>query len=123
MLTVANAIDSLAPESPIFKVMMRAKRSPQVKYHNIIGVLQNPSLLQRQIGPGDGVVPLSSAQLDGVESEVIIDAEHTTLHMTGQATFEVRRILLEHLQQVDSRDRLATRQGGSAATVPVGSAK
>jgi hypothetical protein len=107
LLTAANAIDSLAPESAIFPVMMRAKQAPGVKYHNIIGVLQKPSLLQRQVGPGDGIVELASARIPGVESELIVDADHTTIHMTGRTIFEVRRILLEHLQEIDSQDRLA----------------
>ncbi len=109
LLTVASAIDSLAPDSPIFPVMMRAKRAPGVKYHNIIGVLKNPSFLQRQVGPGDGIVQISSARMDDVESELIIDADHTSIHMTGKAIFEVRRILLEHMQQVDANDRVANR--------------
>jgi pimeloyl-ACP methyl ester carboxylesterase len=108
LLTAANAIDSLAPESAIFPVMMRAERAPGVKYHNIIGVLQKPSLLQRQVGPGDGIVELASARIPDVESELIVDADHTTIHMTGKTIFEVRRILLEHLQELDSRDRLAS---------------
>ena len=109
LLTAANAIDSLAPESPIFPVMMRARRSPQVKYHNIVGVLKDPSFLTSQAGRGDGVVSYESAHMDDVESELIVNAEHTAIHMTGKAIFEVRRILLEHLEQVDSEDRLAMR--------------
>ncbi len=107
LLTVANAIDSLAPESPIFPVMLHANRSPNVKYHNIIGVLEDPTFIQRKIGRGDGVVAYDSAHMDDVESEVIIDSEHTVMHMTGEAIYEVRRILLEHLQEVDSADRIA----------------
>ncbi len=109
MLTVSNAIDSLAPESPIFPVMLRAKRSPNVKYHNIIGVLQNPSFLYPS-GRSDGIVDIQSARMDDVESELIVDAEHTTIHMIGTTIFEVRRILLEHLQEVDADDRIAERQ-------------
>lgn len=45
--------------------------------------------------------------MDDVESELIVDAEHTTIHMTGKTIFEVRRILLEHLQSIDSEDRVA----------------
>ena len=106
LLTVANAIDSLAPESPIFPVMMRAKRAPGVKYHNIIGVLENPSLLRGR-GRGDGIVDYASAKMDDVESELIVDSDHTNIHMTGKTIFEVRRILLEHLEEVDSKDRVA----------------
>lgn len=107
MLTVANAIDSLAPESPIFPVMMRAKRSPGVKYHNIVGVLENPSIITSRAGRGDGVVDFDSAHMDDVESEVIVDADHTKIHMTPKAIFEVRRILLEHVKSIDSQDRVA----------------
>lgn len=109
MLTVANAIDSLAPESPIFPVMMRAKRSPEVKYHNIIGVLENPSLITSRVGRGDGIVDYDSAHMDDVESELVVDSEHTRIHMTPKAIFEVRRILLEHLGEVDVNDRIAQR--------------
>ncbi|MEM9825190.1 MAG: alpha/beta fold hydrolase [Planctomycetota bacterium] len=107
LLTMANAIDSLAPESPIFPVMLRAQRSPQVKYHNIIGVLENPSLITGRVDRGDGVVEYASARMDDVESELVVDAPHTTIHMTPKSIFEVRRILLEHLREVDSQDRVA----------------
>ncbi len=116
LLTVANAIDSLAPESPIFPVMMRAQRSPDVKYHNIIGVLEDPSFLQRKVGVGDGVVTVESARVDDAVSESIVDAEHTVIHMTGEAIFEVRRILLEHLREIDSRDRVARLDGEGEET-------
>ena len=107
LLTVANAIDSLAPESPIFPVMQRARYSPRVKFHNIIGVIEDPSFVQRRIGRGDGIVNYASAKMDDVESELVVDAEHTKVHMTGKSIYEVRRILLQHLQEVDSNDRVA----------------
>ncbi|WP_186775858.1 esterase/lipase family protein [Rubripirellula tenax] len=107
LLTVANAIDSLAPESPIFPVMMRAKHAPGVKYHNIIGVLENPTLITGRTEKGDGVVEYASAHMEDTESELIVDAPHTSVHMTPKAVFEVRRILLEHLQEIDGKDRVA----------------
>ena len=107
MLTVANAIDSLAPESPIFPVMLRAKRSPNVKYHNIIGDLKDPKFFERRTGRGDGVVALASARMNDVESELSVDAPHTKIHMTGEAIFEVRRILMQHLDEIDANDRVA----------------
>ncbi len=107
LLTEANAIDSLAPESPIFPVMLRAKKSSDTKYHNIIGVLKDPPLLAGPNHKGDSIVAYASAHMDDVESELIVDADHVSLHMTGQAIFEVRRILLEHLREVDSQNRIA----------------
>jgi len=106
LLTVANAIDSLSPESPIFPVMLRAKRATGVKYHNIIGVLEDPSFFVPR-GRNDGVVAYESATMDDVESELIVNADHTSIHMTPKAIFEVRRILLEHLEEVDADDRVA----------------
>lgn len=113
LLTVANALDSLAPESPIFPVMMRAKKNPEVKYHNVIGVLKNSSLLSRRNQRGDGVVDYGSATMTDVESELIVDANHTDVHMIGKTIFEVRRILLKHLAEIDWEDRVA-RDGESS---------
>jgi len=107
LLTEANAVDSLATDSPIFPVMLRAKKSPRVKYHNIIGVLDDPPILLGARHRGDGVVDYASAKMNDTESELIIDATHTKLHMTGKAIFEVRRILLEHLREIDTKDRIA----------------
>lgn len=107
LLTASNAIDSLAADSPIFPVMMRAKKAEGVKYHNIIGVVEKRGLFGNTTKKGDGVVELASATMDDVESEVIINAEHTIIHTTDKAILEVRRILLEHLQEVDQNVRFA----------------
>ncbi|QDV64436.1 Alpha/beta hydrolase family protein [Crateriforma conspicua] len=107
LLTEATAIDSLAPESPIFEVMLAADRSPQTRYHNIIGVLKDPPLIVGSKHKGDGVVEYASATMNDVESELVVDADHVSLHMTGQAIFEVRRILLKHLQEFDAKNRVA----------------
>jgi len=107
LITEANAVDSLAPDSPIFPVLLRAKTSPDIRYHNIIGVLNDPPMLAGRGYKGDGVVEYVSAKMEDVQSELIIDASHTSIHMTGKSIFEVRRILLQHLDEVDSEDRLA----------------
>ncbi len=49
--------------------------------------------------PGDGVVPYSSAHLEGVDSELVVPADHFTVHHHPLAVLEVRRILLEHLKE------------------------
>ena len=121
LLTEANAIDSLAPDSPIFPVMLRAEKAPDVKYHNIIGVLENPSWLNGRKSRGDGVVEYASARMDDVESELIVDADHTSIHVTGTAIFEVRRILLEHLHEIDARDRVALQKAMDTDLSPVAS--
>lgn len=112
LMTAANAIDSLSADGPIFPVMLKARKSPDVKFHNIIGVVESRSFLGRQAKPSDGVVELASARMDDVASELIVDAEHTMIHTTDRAILEVRRILLEHLGDVDQNTRLA---GGETA--------
>jgi len=107
LMTTANAIDSLAPDSPIFPVMLRAQKAPGVKYHNIIGVLEKPGFLARRTGPGDGVVDYASAKMDDVESELVVNAEHTVIHTKPTSILEVRRILLEHLHDLSKNDRVA----------------
>ena len=53
---------------------------------------------------GDGVVGFQSTTMDDVESELVVDALHQHPH-DQQDNFEVRRILLEHLHDVDSGNR------------------
>jgi len=50
---------------------------------------------------GDGVVARESAHMDGVASEITVAATHMTVHAHPAAVLEVRRILLEHLAELD----------------------
>jgi pimeloyl-ACP methyl ester carboxylesterase len=96
LLTVTTSIDSLAPDSPVLPVMLSSQRSPSVTYHNIVGVISKKNILARVSEKGDGVVPYSSAHLDDVASEIVVDADHVTVHQHPRSILEVRRILLEH---------------------------
>jgi hypothetical protein len=98
-LTCSTSIDSLSPQSPVFPVLMQAQRAPWVKYHNVAGVLTNEGLGNRISGKGDGVVAYDSAKMEDVVSELVIDAEHMSVHRNPRATLEVRRILLEHWEE------------------------
>lgn len=101
---VPTSVDLLAPNAPALRVLAAKPRPKDVPYHSIIGVIQAPPhplrVLLRWIGekdePGDGVVPYHSAHLEGVESELLVDAGHMTVHHHPLAVAEVRRILLEH---------------------------
>jgi hypothetical protein len=44
-------------------------------------------------------VSYESAHLDNITSELVITADHSTVHQHPLATLEVRRILLEHLRE------------------------
>jgi hypothetical protein len=50
------------------------------------------------------------------ESEIVIEAEHQTIHRTPRAILEVRRILKEHLDIIRGETRYATRDGSSQST-------
>ncbi len=96
LLTVTTSIDSLSPESPVLPVMLSARRSPAVKYHNIVGQVSRKTILGRVSERGDGVVGLASARLEDAESEIVVDADHVNIHQHPRSILEVRRILLEH---------------------------
>ena len=56
LLRVETSIDSLAPNSPIFPVMLAGRRPPWVQYHNIVGVVPKQWWLSKLAADGDGVV-------------------------------------------------------------------
>lgn len=114
LLTTNTSIDSLSPDSPVFPVMLRAPRAPWVIYHNIIGQLPSRSLFGEVESRTDGVVAIESAHMDDVVSEIVVPAEHQTIHHTPRAILEVRRILLEHLDMLRSQSQVAERLDGTA---------
>ena len=100
-LTCSNSIDSLTPQSPVFPVLQEAPKAPWMKYHNIVGVLskENEGFANRISGRGDGIVAYESAHVNDAESEIIVDAEHMSVHRHPLSVLEVRRILLEHWEE------------------------
>jgi len=112
LMTTTTSIDSLSPSCPIFPVMIEAKRSPGTKYHNVVGVLSKEDWIGRFSDEGDGVVTLASARMEDVESELVVPADHMTVHKHPQGVLEVRRVLLEHLMQLPANS-LAAGAGGT----------
>ncbi len=97
---VTTSLDSLSPKSPILQAMMQTPASPNVKYHNVVGITKpNVSLEQNT----DGVVTYPSAHLDDVESEIVVEADHSHAHRHPAAIREIRRILLKHLEETNRR--------------------
>ncbi|MBX3414761.1 MAG: hypothetical protein KF708_18885 [Pirellulales bacterium] len=95
LLTMTTSIDSLAPDSPVLPVLLTSPQAPWVRYHNIVGVVEDTGWKGRFAGRGDGIVDFSSAHLDNVESEIAVNADHLTVHRHPRSVLEVRRILLE----------------------------
>src|SRR5262249_26789800 len=101
-----SSVDLLAPGSPALELLAARPRPEGVCYHSVIGVVPpSGSVLDRLLvdlsggEPGDGGVPLSSAHLEDVDSEVVVPRHHFTVHHRPLAVLEVRRILLEQLRE------------------------
>ncbi|MCG8450401.1 MAG: hypothetical protein MI725_12600 [Pirellulales bacterium] len=102
-LDVSTSIDSLDPESPLLPVLLAAQQGSWVKYHNVAGEAPEDSFaswLDKE--EGDGVVSLASARLDDVESQIVVPADHSGVHRHPQSILEVRRILLQHVNELRS---------------------
>jgi pimeloyl-ACP methyl ester carboxylesterase len=100
LLKIDTSIDSLAPDCPILPVMLARQHLPAVKYHNIIGMIPNTNWFTSWVAGGDGVVSQDSSRVGDVVSEVIVPADHSTVHCHPAAVLEVRRILLEQLAEL-----------------------
>ena len=100
-LDVTTSIDSLDPDSPLLPVLLTSQHGPWVKYHSIAGELPHKGITGWLAGgEGDGIVTLESARLDDAESQIVVPADHTSVHRHPQSILEVRRILLEHVAQL-----------------------
>src|SRR5205823_3472823 len=90
--------------SPILPVLLESPIGPNIVYHNIVGVIPDDGwyvkLVNKESGNGDGVVSYASAHLDGVASEIVVNADHVNIHRHPATILEVRRILMEHLHEV-----------------------
>jgi hypothetical protein len=90
-----------------------------VHYHSIVGVApQGSAVLERWLGGGevgDGVVPYGSAHLGTADSEKVVPADHFHVHQHPLSVLEVRRILHEHLQSIDSKPEIIQVQSEEGA--------
>ena len=100
-----TSVEDLATGSPILDTMQTLPFNPQVHLHSIVGYGKFFPLLQ----PGDGFVPVSSAHLDGVESELFVKSEHMKIHKEPESVKEVKRILRLHLRDLEQKNQLKER--------------
>ncbi len=87
-----TSIETLDPESPVLTALLKMPVNPGVALNSIIGSIRP----EARTSTTDGVVPYSSAHLDGVESEVVVHSGHDVQN-NPLAIREVKRILLKHL--------------------------
>ncbi len=108
LLRITNSVDSMAADSPMLQLRGRLPRAPWVRYHNIVGVVDQKRLLGRRATGGDGVVSMASAQLKDADSELVVPADHTNIHRDPRTVLEVHRILQEHLYESRRAERHRT---------------
>jgi pimeloyl-ACP methyl ester carboxylesterase len=107
---VTTSIQSLAPDDPIFPVMLGSRRPPWVKYHNIIAEAPSSGIVGKIADGTDGVVSRDSAHTDDAESEIVVRADHLAVQRHPLAVLEVERILFLHLSELRSFPYTARRE-------------
>src|SRR5690606_29379364 len=91
-------------ETAVLSTLRGADPAPWVSYHNVVGHKPRDGWIESYFGSeGDGVVSLASASLEGVprvRSQLVVTADHMGVHRHPQSVLEVRRILLEQLEEL-----------------------
>jgi pimeloyl-ACP methyl ester carboxylesterase len=92
---IPTSIDNMNPNNRFIKALSAIPIADGVIAHSIVGVEGG--------GPpadgGDGVVKYSSAHIDGVESEKIVNSAHS-MQSNPETIQEVKRILIEHAKKM-----------------------
>jgi len=87
-----TSIDQLRPTSGASVRYLDKPLNPDVQFHSIIGnrgrIIDVP--LKKA---GDGVVPYTSAHIEGVQSEVVVEGSGHGVHKTPEGIEEIERIL------------------------------
>jgi pimeloyl-ACP methyl ester carboxylesterase len=114
---IPTSVDLLSPDSELLAAIGGLPVARHVHLHSIIGT-GRPMPCN---GPADGIVPVWSARIDGVDSELFVPAIHTELHRRTETVAEVVAILREHLHRArlagrsrpaDARSKLPACQAG-----------
>jgi pimeloyl-ACP methyl ester carboxylesterase len=98
--SVFTSADGQSPDNPLLKALAELPLAPGIKGHSIISVDSDGD---PKLG-NDGVVEYTSAHLDGMDSELIVNSGHSS-QLNPIAIDEVRRILLEGLNDSSRNNR------------------
>ena len=93
-----TSIDLLRPSSPLLNALYDSPISPRVKMHSIIG----RGYWMIGAGDSDYVVPITSAEFPGVQSQFVLKAKHTQIHQKDEAIEELLRIMRVHVREFDA---------------------
>lgn len=107
LLNATTAVESLDTSSPVWNLLHDAEHAPWVRYHNIIGNLEDCKVLGAVAGKSDGVVSTDSARCSYAASEIVVRADHVAIHREPATILEVRRVLLEHLGAIQANQSSA----------------
>ncbi|MBU6180373.1 MAG: alpha/beta fold hydrolase [Verrucomicrobia bacterium] len=87
-----TSLDQLSGKAWTTAEFLNKPLNPGVSYHSLIGNLRAAAVPLEKTG--DGVVPYTSAHLEGVASERVVRPAGHAVHRTQQGTAEILRILL-----------------------------
>ncbi|PQO33582.1 esterase/lipase family protein [Blastopirellula marina] len=89
---IPTSFDVVNPDSLLLEGIYRLPLPPGVPTHTIVG----GGWWTIHDGRSDGVVPVSSARLPGVQTEIMVNSKHTHLNRDAGTVCEVLRILRVH---------------------------
>jgi pimeloyl-ACP methyl ester carboxylesterase len=92
----ATGVAQLGLGNPVLQAIDQLPLSDRVPYHSIVGYNGREPLPEG----GDGVVPYTSAHIEGALSELIVSSDHSAQE-TEAGIREMRRILALHLGEYD----------------------
>jgi pimeloyl-ACP methyl ester carboxylesterase len=90
-----TSLDQMNPRNPFLRTLASIPLAPGVAANSIIAVKDSGPVEEG----GDGVVNYTSAHIEGVESELVVQSAHS-LQDKPETVEEVRRILLYHARDV-----------------------
>lgn len=99
MFAPRTSLDSLNKNSAVLSLVNQTTVAEEVKHHNVVGVKKGKSLKDWT----DGVVRLRSAARNDVDSQIEVKASHSDVQQHPDTIAEVRRVLMEHLEDVSRR--------------------
>jgi hypothetical protein len=92
---MATSLDQMNPRNSFLRTLAAIPVAPGVAANSVIAVKNSGPVEEG----GDGVVNYTSAHIDGVESELVVQSGHS-LQDRPETVEEVRRVLLYHARDV-----------------------
>ena len=94
----SGSIDNMSPGNRFLSALAETPIAARIRRHSIIAVRGEPDLEDAgdRRKASDGVVRFTSAQIQGVDSELIVESGHSCLAHPWTIA-ELRRILLSHV--------------------------